>query len=60
MKIATKRLPYEKVLARKRPPHRKPLRPNFLLALVIRVLAIFDLLPTGFTYKTHGMDKNPV
>ena len=57
MKIATKRLPYEKVIARKRPPHRKPLRPNFLLAVVIRVLAIFDLLPTGFTYKTHGMDK---
>ena len=57
MKIATKQLPYQKVLARKRPPHRKPLRPNLLLATVIRVLAIFDLLPTGFTYATHGMDK---
>ena len=57
MKIATKQLPYEKVLARKRPPHRKPLRPNLLLATVIRVLAIFDLLPTGFTYNTHGMEK---
>lgn len=57
MKIATKWLPYEKVVARKRPPHRKPLRPNLLLATVIRILAIFDLLPTGFTYATHGMDR---
>ena len=57
MKIATKQLSYEDVMARKRPKHRNPLRPNFLLATVIRVLAIFDLLPTGFTYETHGMEK---
>lgn len=57
MKIAVKRLSYEKVQAIKRPKHRKPLRPNILLATVIRVLAIFDLLPTRFTYKTHGMEK---
>ena len=50
MKIATRRLSYEKVLAKKKPKHRNPMRPNFLLALVIRVLAIFDLLPTNFTY----------
>lgn len=57
MKIATKALPYEKVVARKRPKHVKPLRPNFLLATVIRILAIFDLLPTRFTYEKHGMEK---
>ena len=57
MKIATKRLSYDKVMAKKRPRHRKPLRPNFLLTTVIRVLAIFDLLPTRFTYETHGMEK---
>ena len=57
MKIATKRLPYEKVMAKKRPKHHKPLRPMFLLQLVIRVLAIFDLFPTKFTYETHGMEK---
>ena len=45
------------VVARKRPAHRKPLRPNFLLATVIRILAIFDLLPTRFTYEKHGMEK---
>ena len=57
MKIATKNLSYEKAMARKRPKHRKPLRPNLLLSVVIRILAIFDLLPTGFTYKTHGIEK---
>ena len=57
MKIATKTLSYEKAAAKKRPKHRKPLRPSLLLATVIRVLAIFDLLPTGFTYREHGMER---
>ncbi len=57
MKIATKRLSYEKAMAKKRPAHRKPLRPMFLLQIVIRILAIFDLKPTRFTYNTHGMEK---
>ena len=57
MKIATKQLSYEKAMAKKRPAHRKPLRPSFLLATLIRILAIFDLMPTGFTYTTEGMEK---
>ena len=57
MKITTKRLPFEKVMAKKRPRHHKPLRPMYLLQLVIRILAIFDLAPTHFTYTTEGMEK---
>ena len=57
MKIKTKRLPYEKVMALPRSKHRDPLKPLFLLQLVVRVLAIFDLFPTKFTYKTHGMER---
>ncbi len=57
MKIPTKPLSYGKAMARRRPKHRKPLRPNFLLHTVIRILSVFDLLPTGFTYRTHGMDR---
>ena len=57
MKIKTKRLPYEKVMALPRAKHRNPLKPLFLLQLVVRVLAVFDLFPTKFTYKTHGMEK---
>ena len=57
MKIKTKRLPYEQVMALPRSKHRDPLKPLFLLQLVVRVLAIFDLFPTKFTFKTHGMEK---
>ena len=57
MKIKQKNCDLEKVLAQPRPKHRKPWRPNRLLQLVIRILAIFDLFPTGFTYTTEGMEK---
>ena len=57
MKIRTKTMPYAKVMALPRPPHRDPLRPNPLLATVIRVLAEFDLLPTKFSYTKVDMDK---
>lgn len=57
MKIKTKRLPYSKVMALPRTAHRKPMKPNMLLQTVVRVLAEFDLLPTGFTYEKHGMEK---
>ncbi len=57
MKIKTRKLPYRQVLGLKKPPHKLPRKPMFLLQLVIRVLAIFDLFPTKFTYTTHGMEK---
>ena len=57
MKIKTKYLSYEKVMALPRNQHRDPLKPMLLLQLVVRVLAILDLFPTKFTYKTHGMEK---
>ena len=57
MKIKIKRLPYEKVMALPRSKHRNPLKPLGILQLVVRILAIFDLFPTKFTYETHGMEK---
>jgi len=57
MKIATKRLSYAEALQKERPKHRNPLRPMFLLQLVVRILAVFDLLPTKFTFKKHRMEK---
>jgi 1-acyl-sn-glycerol-3-phosphate acyltransferase/transcription elongation factor Elf1 len=57
MKIKVKNRPYEKVVAIKPPKRRKPLRPLFLLQIVIRILAIFDLWPAKFTFKKHGMEK---
>ena len=37
--------------------HRNPLRPFFLLQLMVRLLSILDLFPTKFTYQTHGMEQ---
>ena len=52
-----KKLSYKEVMALPRPKHRLPLRPNRLLQLVIRGLAILDLFPTKFTYTTEGMER---
>ena len=57
MKIKTKRCDYETVSALPRPRHWNPLRPNRLLQLVIRILAVFDLFPTKFTYTQEKMEK---
>ena len=57
MKIKTRTLPYEKVMALPRAKHHKPLRPNFLLRTVVRIAAIPDLLATRFRYTTEGMEK---
>ncbi len=57
MKIKTKASTYEKVMALPRPSHKKPMRPNFLLQTLIRILTIPTLLKTRFSYEKHGMDK---
>ncbi len=57
MKIKTRELPYEEVLKLKPRKHKKPLKPFFILALVIRVLSFFELLGVGFKYKKIGMER---
>ena len=57
MKIKTKQLSYEEVMALPRSQHRDPMKPWLLLRLVVRLLAIFDLFPTKFTFRTYGMEK---
>ena len=57
MKIVTKKSTYEKVMAMKRAKSRRPLRPLFLLQILIRILSMFDLIPAKFKYKKHGMEK---
>lgn len=57
MKIKTRTLPYEKVMALPRAKHHKPLRPNFLLRTVVRIAAIPDLWATRFRYTTEGMEQ---
>ena len=57
MKTFVKKSTYEKVMAMERTKHRKPLRPVFLIQILIRILSFFDLLPVKFTYQKHGMEK---
>ena len=57
MKTVTKQSTYEKVMGMQRTKHRKPLRPLFLIQILIRLLSFYDLLPTKFTCQKHGMEK---
>ena len=57
MKTVVRNSTYEKVMAMERTKHRKPLRPVFLIQILIRILSMFDLIPVKFTYTTHGMEK---
>ena len=57
MKTTVKKSTYEKVMQMPRQKHRNPLRPLFLIQVLIRLLSFYDLLPTKFTYRKHGMEK---
>ena len=57
MKIKTKTSTYDKVMALRRPSHKNPIRPSFLLQTLIRLLSLPTFWKTGFTYEKHGMDK---
>ena len=57
MKTVTKKSTYEKVMAMKRTQHRNPMRPVFLLQILIRLLTFFDMLSLGFSKEEHGMEK---
>lgn len=59
MKIKTKMKTYSQVMAMPRPKHSKPKRPWFILRLVIRVLAIRDMLVTGFRYSFPDRKRLP-
>ncbi len=57
MRIKTKKLSYEKVMAIKKPEHKNPIKPNILFRTLIRLLSIPDMLATKFTYTFEDKDK---
>ena len=57
MKITTKQASYEEVMAKKRPRHKKPLRPMLFLQILVRILSFLDLRSTNFTYTAEGLEK---
>ena len=57
MTIKTKVLPYEQVMALPKPKHKKPLRQNPVLKLLIKVLSMPAMYKSGFTINRINMDK---
>ena len=57
MKTFVKKSTYENVMAMERTKRRNPIRPVFLIQILIRVLSLFGLASAKFTYDTHGMEK---
>ena len=57
MKIKTKSLPYEQVMALPRPAHKPPCRPSRALQGLIRLLGASDLKQTGFQYRSERMEE---
>ena len=57
MNIPTRKKDYEEVMALPRAKYYKPLRPDFLLQTVVRIVSMPDLWSTNFKYTESGMDK---
>ncbi|MBP3347839.1 MAG: 1-acyl-sn-glycerol-3-phosphate acyltransferase [Clostridia bacterium] len=57
MTIKTKVLPYEQVMALPKPKHKKPLRQNPVLKLLIKALSMPAMYKSGFTVNRINMDK---
>lgn len=57
MKIKTKALSYDQVMALPKGKRRQPRRPSRLLNLVVQAAATPDLLATKFSYTKEGMEK---
>ena len=57
MKIKTKSMPYDKVVAPSTDPHKNPKKPNILFRTLVRLLSIFDLAATHFRYEKIGMER---
>lgn len=56
MKIRTKALSYEQVMALPRPKSRKPLRPSLFFRTVLRLASQWELSRVGFTYTQSRME----
>ena len=57
MKIKTKNVSYEYAMSLKPLAKKRPLRPNILFRTLIRVISIFDLLATRFSYTQSRMEE---
>ena len=56
MKIKTRPLPYDQVMALPRPKHKKPMKPSRFLGTVVRLVSLPTLAKTKFSYTTERME----
>ena len=56
MKIRTKKLPYEQVMALPRPKQMNPMRPHMFFRALIRVLSAPTLMKIGYTVRRERME----
>ncbi|MEE0968041.1 MAG: 1-acyl-sn-glycerol-3-phosphate acyltransferase [Clostridia bacterium] len=57
MKIRTKKLSYDKVMALPTYKHSAPKKPSIIFRTLIRIISVFDLIAVKFTYKKIDMEK---
>ena len=57
MKIKSRSMSYDGVIAIQKAKHKKPKKPNLFWTTLIRVLSFFALLPIKFKYRKKDMDK---
>ena len=57
MKIKTKKLSYDEVMALPRPEHKRPIKPNPLLTGIIRLYSIADMISTKFRFTEEKIDE---
>lgn len=57
MKTTIKTLPFEEVMALKRPTRKKPLKPNLFWRVLIRILCMFGMMGSGFRYEWADKQK---
>ncbi len=57
MKTTVKEKDFDAVSALPRYPHKQPKKPNIFFRTLIRILSIFGMMGTGFTYETERMDQ---
>lgn len=57
MKTTTKKMDYDKVMALKRPKHRKPIRQALFWRVLIWLLTFIGMAGTRFRYEKEGFEK---
>ncbi len=56
MKTTVKRADFETVMAKERPQHKMPRKPNLFWRILIRLLTVFGMMGTGFRLEKERME----